>query len=81
MLTGDGNYAASSNGQCLLHLRSRHTSPAGATVAVAAASPAPPTPPCHPLPMATHLNQVKKTIGGGGRPSDDVVKRTRSLNV
>ena len=60
-MTGDGNYAASSNGQCLLHIRSRHSATIGAASVNSAAAAG-----------------VKKTPG---RPVDDVVKRTRSLNV
>ncbi|KAI9564930.1 hypothetical protein GHT06_008671 [Daphnia sinensis] len=72
VVSGDGNYASSSNGQCLLHVRSRlqqqllspqqqqqqqMTSTNGTCTAAV----------------------MKKTLPV--RPADDVVKRTRSMNV
>jgi hypothetical protein len=73
VVSGDGNYASSSNGQCLLHVRSRlqhqqqsqlspqQSSTNGSTTSNNSSS------------------LIKKTLPV--RPGDDVVKRTRSMNV
>lgn len=64
VLSGDGNYAASANGQCLLHVRSRlHQSGSSSS-------------------SANGMVINKKSLHSNcARPADDVVKRTRSMNV
>lgn len=69
VVSGDGNYASSSNGQCLLHVRSRLQqqqqllSPQQQQM----------------VSNGTTAALMKKTLAV--RPGDDVVKRTRSMNV
>ncbi|XP_057370112.1 IQ motif and SEC7 domain-containing protein 1-like [Daphnia carinata] len=75
VVSGDGNYASSSNGQCLLHVRSR--------LQQQLLSPQ----------QQQHQQQQQMTSANGTctaalmkktlpvRPGDDVVKRTRSMNV
>ena len=69
VVSGDSNYASSSNGQCLLHVRSRLQqqqqllSPQQQQM----------------VSNGTTAALMKKTLAV--RPGDDVVKRTRSMNV